>query len=65
LKKVVRVDRSRQQIVQALRQAGLREIADLAESTLSDPVDSAALDQFCDAHGLSASFMTDRMGGSP
>ena len=56
---------SRQQVVKALRHAGMHEIADLAEKTLPDPVDSKTLDQFCAANGISRSFLMDRMGASP
>jgi hypothetical protein len=60
LKKVVRVDLSRQQIVKTLHRFGMHEIADTAEATLPDLVDDAAADQFCTAHGLSKSIMMDR-----
>ena len=56
---------SRQHIVWVLRNAGMRELADLAETTLPDPVDEKTLDQFCAAHGISASSLMDRMGASP
>jgi hypothetical protein len=56
---------SRQHVVQVLRHAGMRELADQAETTLPDPVDSKTLDQFCAAHGISSSFLMDRMGASP
>jgi hypothetical protein len=65
LKKVVRMDLSRQQIVKALRRAGMHEVADTAEATLPDTVDDTAADHFCAAHGLSKSMLIDRMGGSP
>jgi hypothetical protein len=63
--KVVRMELSRQHVVRVLRHAGMGEIADLAEATLPDPVDSKSLDQFCDAHGISRSSLMDRMGASP
>lgn len=56
---------SRQHVVWVLRNAGMREVADLAEATLPDPVDSRTLDQFCDTHGISRSSLMDRMGASP
>jgi hypothetical protein len=62
---VVLVDRSRQQIVDTLRRAGLNELADTVEATLPDPVDEKTADQFFAAHGVSLSTLTDRMGGSP
>jgi hypothetical protein len=63
--KVVRVDLPRQQIVKAFRHAGMRELADLAETTLPDPVDDKSLSQFCTAYGVSRSSLMDRMGASP
>jgi hypothetical protein len=63
--KVVYMELSRQHLVWVLRNAGMRELADLAEATLPDPVDSKTLDQFCDAHGISRSSLMDRMGASP
>lgn len=65
LKKVVRVDLSRQQIVKALRRAGMHEIADSAEATLPETVDSTTVERFCAAHSVSKSMLIDRMGGSP
>jgi hypothetical protein len=62
---VVLVDLSRQQIVTMLRRAGLNELADTAEATLPDPVDDRVVNEFCTAHGLTMSALTDRMGGSP
>lgn len=56
---------SRQYVVETLRRAGLREIADLAEKTLPDPVDRKTLDQFAAAQGVSPSSLMDRMGASP
>lgn len=56
---------SRQQVVRVLHNAGMRELADLAETTLPDPVDDKTLDQFCAAHGISRSSLMDRMGASP
>jgi hypothetical protein len=43
----------------------MHELADLAATTLPDPVDEKTLDQFCAAHGLSRSVLMDRMGASP
>jgi hypothetical protein len=59
------VQYSRQYVVETLRRAGLREIADLAEKTLPDPVDRKTLDQFAAAQGVSPSSLMDRMGASP
>jgi len=56
---------SRQHVVWVLRNAGMRELADLADKTLPDPVDNKTLDQFCAVNGISASSLMDRMGASP
>ena len=58
-------DLSRQQIIKALRRAGLDELADQAEATLPDPVDTKTVNQFCSAHGITTSVLMDRMGASP
>ena len=63
--KVIFMEYSRQHVVWVLRNAGMRELADLAETTLPDPVDDRTLDQFCAAHGISRSVLMDRMGASP
>jgi hypothetical protein len=59
------MERSRQQIVQALRRAGLPDLAAVAQRSLSDPVDPKDLDRFCAEHGVSSDSLVDRMGGSP
>lgn len=59
------MDLSRQQIVKAFRHAGMLELADLAETTLPDPVDDKSLSQFCTAYNVSRSSLMDRMGASP
>jgi hypothetical protein len=56
---------SLQHIVSVLRRTGLAEVADEAERTLPDPVDSATAEQFCAAHGLTKDVLMSRMGGSP
>jgi hypothetical protein len=52
-------------LVSVLRRTGLAEVADEAERTLPDPVDSETADRFCAAHGLSKDSLMNRMGGSP
>ena len=64
-KKVSPVNLSRQQIIRLLRRAGLDELAEEAEATLPDPVDTQTMNQFCAAHGITASDLMDRMGASP
>jgi hypothetical protein len=59
------VEYSRPRIVEALRHAGMPQVADLAKTTLPDPVDSKTLDQFCTAQGITTSSLMDRMGASP
>jgi hypothetical protein len=59
------VDLSRQEIIQMLRRAGLADVAAAAQTSLPDPVDAKALDQFCGRYGLSRQYLIDRMGGSP
>jgi hypothetical protein len=56
---------SRQEIIQALRRAGLADVAAEAQKSLPDPVDSKVLEQFCATYGLSKNSLIDRMGGSP
>ena len=63
--KVICMELSRQHVVWVLRNAGMHELANLAETTLPDPVDEKSLDQFCAAHGISRSVLMDRMGASP
>ena len=53
------------QFIRALRRAGLPDVASAAIQTLSDPVDSKALDRFCAEHGLTRESLIERMGGSP
>jgi hypothetical protein len=59
------MSRSLDEVVSTLRRAGMKDAADEAQRTLTDPVDNAALDQFCATHGISAQTLIDRMGGSP
>lgn len=59
------MDLSRQQIIRMLRRAGLADVADAAQKSLPDPVDSKILDHFCARYGLSKDSLVDRMGGSP
>jgi hypothetical protein len=56
---------SRQEIVSSLRRAGLKDAAADAFATLPDQPDAKDLEPFCVAHGLSADFVMNLMGGSP
>jgi hypothetical protein len=59
------MDTSLQEIIKILRRAGLPDVADAAQNSLPDPVDSQTLDRFCAQYGLSKGSLTDRLGGSP
>ncbi len=59
------MDLSREQLINMLRHAGLTDIANAAEAELPSQADAKALSRFCNAHGLSLSMLTDRMGASP
>jgi hypothetical protein len=59
------MSRSLEEVVSTLRRTGMKAAADEAQRTLTDPVDTEALDRFCATHGISAQMLTDRMGGSP
>ena len=56
---------SRQEIARSLRRAGLEDAAADALATLPDQPDAKDLEPFCVAHGLSADFVMNLMGGSP
>ena len=56
---------SRQEIARSLRRAGLEDAAADALATLPDQPDAKDIEQFRAAHGLSAEFVMDLMGGSP
>jgi hypothetical protein len=56
---------SLQHLVDVLRRTGLTEVADEAEQTLPDPVDSETAERFCAAHGLTKEALMNRMGSSP
>lgn len=56
---------SRQEIVDLLRKAGLREVADKAAAELPDPVDLADAEQWGAAHGVTKDMLISQFGGSP
>jgi hypothetical protein len=56
---------SLQYVVDALRRAGLRQLAEEAQRTLPDPVSTKELEHFGAVHGVSLDMLTERMGGSP
>jgi hypothetical protein len=55
----------REQIATMLRRAGLGDAAADALATLPDQPNDEDVEQFCTAHGLSATSLMERMGGSP
>jgi hypothetical protein len=56
---------SLQHVVGVLRRAGLSQLADEAQRTLPDPVDTQELEHFAAEHGVSREMLNERMGGSP
>ena len=56
---------SRQEVVNALRRAGMDDAAADALQALPDPEDSAEIVPFCERHGMSKEEMMDLMGSSP
>jgi len=56
---------SLQYVVDVLRQAGLTQLADEAQRTLPDPVDTKELQHFAAEHHVSLEMLSERMGGSP
>jgi hypothetical protein len=59
------VQYSRQEIVDLLRKAGLREVADKAAAELPDPVDLEDAEQWGAAHGVTKDMLISQFGGSP
>ncbi len=56
---------SRQEIVDLLRKAGLREVADKAAAELPDPVDLADVERWGAEHGVTKDMLISQFGGSP
>lgn len=56
---------SRQEIVDLLRKAGLREVADKAAAELPDPVDLADVERWAEVHGVTKDMLISQFGGSP
>jgi hypothetical protein len=59
------VQYSRQEIVDLLRKAGLREVADKAAAELPDPVDLADVERWAEVHGVTKDMLISQFGGSP
>ena len=56
---------SRQAIVEKLRRAGLRELADEAARRLPDPVELKDAQEWGMQHGITRDTLVNLMGGSP
>ena len=56
---------TRDHITRILRQAGLPEIAELAESSLPDPVELDQVAAFLQPYGVTHDELISRYGGSP
>lgn len=59
------MQRSRQEIVDTLRKAGLPEAADEAMAELPDPVDFEYVVEWGIQHGITRDVLISQMGGSP
>lgn len=55
----------RDEVVKALRKAGLFQIADLATQELADPLELSQLDAFLEPYQISRGTVEDLLGGSP
>jgi len=62
---VTAVQFSRQEVVDVLRNAGLREAAGEAMRALPDPVDLDHVEEWGARHGITRDDLISRMGGSP
>jgi hypothetical protein len=56
---------SRQEIVDLLRKAGLRDAAAKAAAELPDPVDLADVEAWGARHGVTRDMLISQFGGSP
>ena len=56
---------SRQEIVDILHRAGLRDIADKAAAELPDPVELADVEKWAGRHGVTRNTLISELGGSP
>jgi hypothetical protein len=56
---------SRQEVVEKLRRAGLRELADEAMRHLPDPVELEDAQEWGMRHGITRDSLISLMGGSP
>ena len=62
---MVAVQLTRQHVVDLLRRAGLREMAEDALRDLPDPVDSERVAAWAVPYGINMDDLISRMGGSP
>lgn len=56
---------TRQHVVDILRTAGLRELAEEAHRVLPDPIEYNHAARFLAEYGVTKDELTSRMGGSP
>ena len=56
---------SRQEIVNILRRAGLRDVAEKAAKELPDQVEVSDLEKWSSRHGVTRSMLINELGGSP
>ena len=59
------METTRQNIVDALRRAGLEQEAEQAESSLPESGEFDEMVKRCEAHGISRGMLVDLLGGSP
>jgi hypothetical protein len=56
---------SRHHVVTVLRRAGYADLAQLAESSLPDPVELDRVAEFLQPHGVTHDELISQLGGSP
>jgi hypothetical protein len=56
---------TRAHVTKVLRQAGYGDLADLAESSLPDPVELDRVAAFLQPHGVTHDELISQLGGSP
>ena len=56
---------TRDHVAKILRRAGYGDLAELAESSLPDPVELDHLAAFVQPHGVTRDELISRLGGSP
>jgi hypothetical protein len=56
---------TRDHVASVLRKAGYRDLAELAESSLPDPVELDRVAEFLQPHGVTHDELISQLGGSP